>query len=49
MDTAVPFSLTVNNVEMCQSLSDEKVREVMWNHLRFVMDDVNQGRCRLVK
>ena len=42
-----PISVTLNNTEeVCQSLSDKKVRELMWNHLRSVIDNANQGTCR---
>ena len=42
MDTAVPFTVTVNNVTVRQSLCEE----LMWNHLQGAIHDVNQGTCR---
>ena len=40
-----PISVTLNNTEeVCQSLSGKEVEELMWNHLRSVID--NQGTCR---
>ena len=42
MDTAVPFTVTVNNVSVC----DQAMQEIMWNHLQGVIHDVNQGTCR---
>ena len=47
VDAMQPISVTFNNTEeVCQSLSGKEVAELMWDHLRSVIDNANQGTCR---